>query len=440
VTKQAKSEADIKYGMIRANLEASGYTTAKACRDLTDLIISGDWQTVGEGFPNTTAGIKMFLDTLDQRFLSLPRELRVPIEAALSAVDTPQRAIATALGVSQSTVNRDLSEQDQMIHDESDDQEKDATEQSSEQDQMIHDESDDQEIVEAEIVPEPEKKLQSEKPKPEPVMLSLRTHDGKLVPYKKPQAPAGFNYTTGEGISWASWSWNPVTGCLHGCDYCYARAIAARFTDVYPAGFTPLFHEERLEAPKNMVIPEKHRREKTPCQPFGCPEKRVFVCSMADLYGRWVPDEWIQQVHEAMLATSDPWEFLLLTKFPQRYAGLKMPPRAWLGTSVDEQKRVRIAENAFREVDAAVKWLSLEPLLEPLEFSDLSMFDWVVIGAQTVTQQPGGRVDAFAPPWEWVCRITAQAKEAGCKVHWKHNLYNGQPGHILDEYPDPRLP
>ncbi len=63
--------------------------------------------------------------------------------------------------------------------------------------------------------------------------------------------------------------------------------------------------------------------------------------------------------------------------------GLDPPPRAWLGTSVDEQKRVRLAEEAFRQIDGvAVKWLSLEPLLAPLEFSDLSVFDWVVIGAQ----------------------------------------------------------
>jgi hypothetical protein len=64
------------------------------------------------------------------------------------------------------------------------------------------------------------------------------------------------------------------------------------------------------------------------------------------------------------------------------------------------------------------------------------MFDWVVIGAQTETRQPDGTVPAKAPPWEWVTRITAQAYEAGCKVHWKPNLYNGRPGRPPDEYPD----
>lgn len=271
-------------------------------------------------------------------------------------------------------------------------------------------------------------------PKPEParpaaVMLTLRTHTGDEVPYPKPSGRATFNETTGPGISWAAWSWNPVTGCLHGCDYCYARDIATndRFAAAYPAGFTPLFHEERLDAPANTSIPAAHRGDSA--------YRRVFVCSMADLYGRWVPDEWIQRVHASMLDVPH-WEYLLLTKFPARYVGLELPKSAWVGTSVDEQKRVRIAEDAFRQVDGVkVKWLSLEPLREPLEFTDLSMFDWVVIGAQTETRQPTGSVPAFAPPFEWVARIVLQAKEAGCKVHMKPNLF-GRPGMTpLDEYP-----
>lgn len=277
-------------------------------------------------------------------------------------------------------------------------------------------------------------------PRPAPVMLTLRTHTGEEVPYPKPAGKATFNETTGDGISWAAWSWNPVTGCLHGCKYCYARSIAARFTDGFPAGFTPLFHDERLDAPANTTIPGRYRDEShEPCGDGGCQfcaYRRVFVCSMADLYGRWVPDEWIDQVHAAMLGNPQ-WEYLLLTKFPARYVGLKLPPSAWVGTSVDEQKRVRIAEDAFRRIDdVKVKWLSLEPLREPLEFSDLSMFDWVVIGAQTETRQPDGFEPAFAPPAEWVVRITQQAIDAGCKVHWKENLKSNPGMDWLDQYPE----
>lgn len=263
--------------------------------------------------------------------------------------------------------------------------------------------------------------------RPAPVLLTLRTHEGREVGVRPVTKPTFTDQSKTEGISWAKWSWNPVTGCLHGCTYCYARAITERFPDGFPAGFTPLFREDRLNAPANTVIPEQHR---------GDPAwRRVFVCSMADLYGRWVPQEWIDRVHASMLASPE-WQYILLTKFPDRYPGLDMPPGAWVGTSVDEQKRVRIAERAFREINGVTKWLSLEPLLEPLEFTDLSMFDWVVIGAQTETFQGGRTVPAFAPPFEWVARIVAQAREAGCRVHLKPNLVNGRPGMQLpDEYP-----
>ncbi len=204
---------------------------------------------------------------------------------------------------------------------------------------------------------------------------------------------------------------------------CYARAIANRFTTAFPAGFTPLFHPERLDAPANTKIPRKH---------LGNPAyRRVFVCSMADMFGRWVPAEWIEAVLAAELA-SPQWEYLHLTKFPDRYPDLTMPPTAWVGTSVDEQKRVRIAERAMRAVTGVkVKWLSLEPFKEDLKFSDVSMFDWIVIGSQTSTRQPDGPVPAFAPPAEWVLRITHQAREAGVPVHWKPNL-RANPGVVGD--------
>lgn len=276
---------------------------------------------------------------------------------------------------------------------------------------------------------------------PEPVMLTLRTHTGEPVLYPQPKAKAKFNETTADGISWAAWSWNPLTGCLHGCGYCYARegANSARLKPFYPAGFTPLFHHERLDAPANTSIPKKYRDDTHPGCADGackiCAYRRVFVCSMGDLYGRWVPGEWINRVHASMRANPQ-WDYITLTKFPDRYPDVDMPPGAWVGTSVDEQKRVRIAERAFRKLDgAAVKWLSLEPLKEPLQFTDLSMFDWVVIGAQTQTRQPDGVVPAFNPPWEWVKRIVDQAREAGCRIHFKPNLVTPAGVERPNEYP-----
>jgi len=262
-------------------------------------------------------------------------------------------------------------------------------------------------------------------------MITLVSHDGQVVEYPEPRSAPTFNRTQGDGISWAGWSWNPVTGCLHGCEYCYAREIATaeRTAAAFPLGFTPVFHHERLTAPRFTVIPDDCATDPR--------YQRVFVCSMADLYGRWVPDAWIDEVHAAMLS-SPQWQYILLTKFPGRYVGLDLPSNAWVGTSVDEQKRVRLAEDAFRKIsDVRVKWLSLEPLREPLEFSDLSMFDWVVIGAQTETHQPNGLVESFAPPFDWVARLYVQAKDAGCKVHIKPNCWRSAPGlEWPNEYPE----
>ncbi len=245
--------------------------------------------------------------------------------------------------------------------------------------------------------------------------IILKTHEGESVSYKYAGSKSEFNRTN-DHISWAAWSWNPVTGCLHGCKYCYARELATRksYADTYPVGFTPLFHHERLSAPENTKIP----KDVVDDSRLG----RVFVCSMADLYGKWVPNDWIEQVHKSCIENPQ-WEYLMLTKFPRRYVGLNLPKTAWLGTSVDEQKRVRLAEEAFKQItNVKVKWLSLEPLLAPLEFSDLSMFDWIVIGSQTETEQPDGVIEAFAPPFEWVSRLVDQAHEAGCKVYLKPNL------------------
>ncbi len=245
--------------------------------------------------------------------------------------------------------------------------------------------------------------------------ITLLTHKGVEVPYHLPKSKSTFNQTN-EQISWAKWSWNPVTGCLHGCKYCYARELATKpsYAPYYPVGFEPLFHHERLEAPGNTPVPKQAAIDPR------C--KRVFVCSMADLYGKWVPKEWIERVHESCSANPQ-WDYLMLTKFPSRYLEFSLPATAWLGTSVDEQKRVKVAEDAFRQIkDVRVKWLSLEPLLSPLEFTDLSMFDWIVIGACSQTRQPDGISPAFSPPFEWVANIVTKARECNVRVYLKPNL------------------
>lgn len=242
------------------------------------------------------------------------------------------------------------------------------------------------------------------------------------------ETEATFNQTN-DNIEWARWSWNPITGCLHNCAYCYARDIANRF---YEQGFAPSFIPSRLTAPANTKFPDLNKIS-DPVERMG--KRNVFVCSMADLFGKWVPVEWIEAVL-AQIRNNPQWTFLLLTKFPVRMAEFTYPVNVWLGTSVDYQWAVERAEKAFTKIKASgfggVCWLSCEPMMERLTFNNLNMFDWVVYGGSSASTQ----TPEYRPPFDDIAHLYNQARVAGCKVYQKTNLIPGMSDtQRIREYP-----
>ncbi len=216
------------------------------------------------------------------------------------------------------------------------------------------------------------------------------------------------NRQSSNAIEWALWSLNTVRGCLHNCPYCYARDIDQR---QYPElGFKPRFYPGRLAAPANTTFSESDERGD---YAFG----NVFANSMSDLYGSWVPAEWIEATLE-MARRNPKWRFLTLTKFPQRAKEFEFPDNVWMGTTVDAQSRVANAEKAFAEIRCKTKWISNEPMLQRLKFERLDLFPWFVMGgASASTQTP-----EWVPPFDWVSELHQAARKAGCRIYHKTNL------------------
>jgi protein gp37 len=180
-------------------------------------------------------------------------------------------------------------------------------------------------------------------------------------------------------IEWCDYTWNPVTGCNHGCPYCYARKIAERFrgTKAWPNGFEPMFHPDRLDDLRHLG-----KQYYTPL-PKGY---TIFVCSMADLFGEWVPDEWINRVMSA--AKYVPRHtYLFLTKNPKRY--LTIPgeylgqKNFWFGTTITNSYDAGQHLHWIRRLPEGNTFVSFEPLLGEIKNIDLTGIKQVIVGAQT---------------------------------------------------------
>ena len=241
-----------------------------------------------------------------------------------------------------------------------------------------------------------------------PEQWSALSEDERHYAFHVKRSEGSLNTQNNDSIDWAAYSWNPITGCNHDCPYCYARDIANRFYG--ELGFKPAFHPGRLHIPYS---PPKS----------GSRNNRIFTCSMADLFGEWVPRDWIEAVLDVCDERPD-FDFLLLTKNPKRLREFKFPPNCWVGTTTDSQRRMDVAEKIFADVDATVKWVSVEPMLEPIMPSNPASFDWYVIGgASRSSGQPG-----FVPPFLWVAELATAAIKAGSQVFIKTNFWQaGRP-------------
>lgn len=189
-------------------------------------------------------------------------------------------------------------------------------------------------------------------------------------------------------IEWTEATWNPVTGCTKvspGCDHCYAETFAERFRGVaghpYEQGFDLRFWPERLDHPKRWQKP-----------------RVVFVNSMSDLFHQRVPVSYVDRVFETIRATPRH-TYQLLTKRPGKMASVVRRlqpdplPNLWLGTSIENDDYVARADQV-RATPAAVRFLSLEPLLGPVPSLDLDGIDWVIVGGES-----GHRARPMEPGW-----------------------------------------
>ena len=274
-------------------------------------------------------------------------------------------------------------------------------------------------------------------------------------------------------IDWCDSTWNPVTGCFHECEYCYARRIAQRFGGAsethnnecchecqweteadgtvhvldeplydpdmsrnapYPFEFDPTFHRYRLDEPARWTKP-----------------RTIFVCSMADLFGEWVPDEWIKAVFDA--CEKAPWHrYIFLTKNPSRLMlmaaakeveeGEKYRPEDmqkikghtplpkhdnwWFGSTLDNKDARRFQWWGYHS------FISIEPLTEFMDvgLGSFGSDEWVIIGAET-----GNRKDKVIPKREWVDNIVETASITDMKVFMKGSLCDLMGDDFRQEFP-----
>jgi protein gp37 len=205
-------------------------------------------------------------------------------------------------------------------------------------------------------------------------------------------------------IEWTDKTWNPVTGCTKvsaGCVNCYAEIMARRLCAMgqakYQNEFCLTMHEEVLDEPLRWKSPHA-----------------VFVCSMGDLFHEEVSTVFLDRVMQVLEQTPHH-NYQILTKRAKRMAEYfsehPVPHNAWLGVSVENaQTKQRI--DYLRTINAGIRFLSCEPLLDDLGEIDLSGIDWVIVGGESGSK-------ARPMKKEWVLSIKEQSEKQGSVFFFK---------------------
>lgn len=208
----------------------------------------------------------------------------------------------------------------------------------------------------------------------------------------------------GTSIEWTDATWNPVTGCTKispGCKHCYAERMARRLVAMgqprYRNGFKVTLQPDVLELPLKWRLP-----------------RTIFVNSMSDLFHNDVPDSYIQKCFTVM-ERAPQHTFQVLTKRPERVAEmsrkLTWTPNIWMGTSIENQDYVHRA-HTLAKIPAAVRFLSIEPLLGAVHDLPLDRIRWVIVGGES---GPGARLMEEA----WVLSIRDACKNADVPFFFK---------------------
>ena len=196
-------------------------------------------------------------------------------------------------------------------------------------------------------------------------------------------------------IDWTDYTWNPISGCLHGCEYCYMNRLKTRFKNI----MEPAFHDKRLEQPMGVKSPSF-----------------IFTGSSGDMWGRWVDPVWVENVLGVCLIGAPQHTYQFLTKNPQKYGEFKQLKNCWYGTTVDgvantSRNDLLLIQNTEPET---FRFVSFEPLLFMPKFVEWDALNWIIIGANS-------NKGAKKPPTEYATTLIKEAHKRSIPVWVKNN-------------------